>query len=123
MSAGYATKLSYREDLGGQLGDPELTEAPGELQAKLNTLRDWVGLQCWLYRRAEHLLISVFSLIVLYCLYRCAKATVLLCSLGLEFRPHAAFQTFEDPLVYGHCREHTSPFQLSKQALELPSPA
>ena len=45
MSAGYATKLSYRDDLGGQLGDPELTEAPVELQAKLNTLCGWVGLQ------------------------------------------------------------------------------
>jgi mono-ADP-ribosyltransferase sirtuin 6 len=28
MSLGYADRLSYREDLGGRLGAPELHEAP-----------------------------------------------------------------------------------------------
>lgn len=28
MSLGYADRLSHREDLGGRLGDPELSETP-----------------------------------------------------------------------------------------------
>ncbi len=43
MSAGYATKLSYRDDLGGQLGDPELNAAPEEVIHKVATLADWVS--------------------------------------------------------------------------------
>ncbi|KAL0017706.1 hypothetical protein WJX77_007377 [Trebouxia sp. C0004] len=42
MSAGYATKLSYRDDLGGQLGDPEFSDAPTELLQKVNRLSEWV---------------------------------------------------------------------------------
>ncbi len=42
MSAGYATKLSYRDDLGGQLGDPEISDAPTEALQKVNKLSEWV---------------------------------------------------------------------------------
>ena len=42
MSAGYATKLSYRDDLGGQLGDPEISDAPAEVLQKVNRLSEWV---------------------------------------------------------------------------------
>ena len=43
MSLGYAEKLSYREDLGGQLGDPELSEESTEaLDSKIRQLADWV---------------------------------------------------------------------------------
>lgn len=38
MSLGYAQKLSYREDLGGQLGAPELFDSDAELQAKVEQL-------------------------------------------------------------------------------------
>ena len=48
MSAGYATKLSYRDDLGGQLGDPELQDTPEDVVAKVATLADLVrpGYRC-----------------------------------------------------------------------------
>ena len=38
MSLGYAQKLSYCEDLGGQLGAPELFDSDAELQAKVEQL-------------------------------------------------------------------------------------
>lgn len=38
MSLGYAEKLSYREDLGGQLGTPEVQEGQHELQEKIHEL-------------------------------------------------------------------------------------
>ena len=38
MSLGYAEKLSYRDDLGGQLGNPELSEDPAELERKVEQL-------------------------------------------------------------------------------------
>ena len=43
MSATYATKLSYRDDLGGQLGDPELVEAPTDILTKVTKLSEWVS--------------------------------------------------------------------------------
>lgn len=46
MSAGYATKLSYRDDLGGQLGDPELQDTPEDISAKTALLSEWVCLKC-----------------------------------------------------------------------------
>ena len=42
MSAGYATKLSYRDDLGGQLGDPELQDTAEDTSAKAAVLSEWV---------------------------------------------------------------------------------
>ena len=42
MSAGYATKLSFRDDLGGQLGDPELSESTASQEEKVARLSDWV---------------------------------------------------------------------------------
>ena len=42
MSLGYAEKLSYRSDLGGQLGAPELFEEPAELIDKIQQLSAWV---------------------------------------------------------------------------------
>lgn len=38
MGFGYADKLTYREDLGGSLGDPELTEAKDAIEAKVEHL-------------------------------------------------------------------------------------
>jgi hypothetical protein len=35
MSLGYAERLSWRDDLGGQLGDPELTEEDAQLRSKV----------------------------------------------------------------------------------------
>jgi len=37
-SLGYATLLSPRDDLGGQLGAPELDESPFELKEKVDAL-------------------------------------------------------------------------------------
>ncbi|KAK9801395.1 hypothetical protein WJX73_005987 [Symbiochloris irregularis] len=43
MSVGYAERLSFREDLGGQLGDPELAESsPEALNAKVIQLAQWI---------------------------------------------------------------------------------
>lgn len=42
MSLGYAEKLSYREDLGGQLGAPELYDSPQEVEAKAERLAQLV---------------------------------------------------------------------------------
>ena len=44
MSLGYAAKLSYREDLGGRLGDPELFDAREEVEAKVERLAELVRL-------------------------------------------------------------------------------
>ncbi len=38
MSLGYAEKLSYREDLGGQLGAPELFDSGDLLESKIGQL-------------------------------------------------------------------------------------
>ena len=43
MSAGYATKLTYRDDLGGQLGDPELYDTPSQVLQKVTKLFEWVS--------------------------------------------------------------------------------
>lgn len=45
MSLGYAEKLSYREDLGGQLGAPELFDSPEEVAAKVARLAQLVGVK------------------------------------------------------------------------------
>lgn len=42
MSLGYASKLSYREDLGGQLGAPELFDSPEEVEAKAERMAELV---------------------------------------------------------------------------------
>jgi mono-ADP-ribosyltransferase sirtuin 6 len=42
MSLGYAEKLSYREDLGGQLGAAELFDSPEEVAAKVERLAELV---------------------------------------------------------------------------------
>lgn len=43
MSAGYATKLSYRDDLGGQLGDPELQDSTEDINTKAALLAEWLS--------------------------------------------------------------------------------
>ena len=43
MSLGYADRLSFREDLGGQLGAPELQDSPDEVEAKVARLAELVG--------------------------------------------------------------------------------
>lgn len=43
MSVGYAQKLSYKEDLGGSFGKPEVVEPPKELLRKALLLADWVS--------------------------------------------------------------------------------
>lgn len=53
MSLGYAERLSFREDLGGRLGDPEILEQAQEVVAKVEQLTDLVravgscGVLCW----------------------------------------------------------------------------
>ena len=42
MSLGYAEKLSYREDLGGQLGAPECFDSPEEVERKVEKLAELV---------------------------------------------------------------------------------
>lgn len=42
MSLGYAEKLSYREDLGGQLGAPEVFDDSHDLKHKIQQLTEWV---------------------------------------------------------------------------------
>ena len=42
MSLGYAEKLSYREDLGGQLGSPELFDPQDDLRQKTAELVEMV---------------------------------------------------------------------------------
>lgn len=42
MSLGYAEKLSFREDLGGQLGDPEIFDDEAALTAKALQLAHWI---------------------------------------------------------------------------------
>lgn len=44
MSLGYAEKLSYREDLGGQLGAPELLDSTAEIEKGVERLAQLVGL-------------------------------------------------------------------------------
>lgn len=48
MSLGYAEKLSYHEDLGGQLGAPELFDTEEELQTKIDQLANFVSAFCFL---------------------------------------------------------------------------
>ena len=42
MSLGYASRLSYREDLGGQLGAPEYRETSEQLEDKITQLTELV---------------------------------------------------------------------------------
>jgi NAD+-dependent protein deacetylase sirtuin 6 len=43
MSLGYAEKLSFREDLGGQIGAPECYDAPQEVEQKVDLLAHLVA--------------------------------------------------------------------------------
>ena len=43
MSLGYAERLAYKDDLGGQLGAPELFDSGSDLEAKLQQLACLVG--------------------------------------------------------------------------------
>lgn len=43
MSLGYAEKLSYREDLGGQLGNPEQFDSETDLAGKIVQLAELVS--------------------------------------------------------------------------------
>ncbi len=42
MSLGYAEKLSFRDDLGGQLGSEELSESSDHLEQKIDQLVELV---------------------------------------------------------------------------------
>ncbi|CAD7700133.1 unnamed protein product [Ostreobium quekettii] len=42
MSLGYASRLSYREDLGGQLGARELFDSPEKLREGVDRLSKWI---------------------------------------------------------------------------------
>jgi hypothetical protein len=46
MSLGYAEKLSYREDLGGQLGSRELNDRAEDVIKGVEQLAAWVRLCC-----------------------------------------------------------------------------
>ena len=54
MSLGYAEKLSYRDDLGGQLGSKELFEAEDELNRKISQLVTMVGIILSMARQTLH---------------------------------------------------------------------
>jgi mono-ADP-ribosyltransferase sirtuin 6 len=43
MSLGYAERLSFREDLGGRLGDPELDEGAQDVVQKVQQLTELVS--------------------------------------------------------------------------------
>ena len=43
MSLGYAERLSYREDLGGQLGAPEVLDSSSDVQQKIRQFAEWVS--------------------------------------------------------------------------------
>ena len=43
MSLGYADRLSFREDLGGRLGDPELHDSDQAVASKVAQLATWVS--------------------------------------------------------------------------------
>lgn len=45
MSLGYAERLSYRDDLGGQLGSEELSEPEDIVSQKIERLADMVNAQ------------------------------------------------------------------------------
>lgn len=47
MSLGYAERLSFREDLGGRLGDPEILEQAQEVLQKVEQLTELVGGTAW----------------------------------------------------------------------------
>jgi hypothetical protein len=42
-SLGYAERLSYREDLGGQLGSKELNDRPDDVVRSVELLAAWVS--------------------------------------------------------------------------------
>lgn len=44
MSLGYAEKLTFRDDLGGQLGSEELGESPDSLMRKIDQLAEMVDI-------------------------------------------------------------------------------
>lgn len=43
MSLGYASRLSHKEDLGGQLGDPEIHDHAQTVQMRVHQLAEMVG--------------------------------------------------------------------------------
>lgn len=43
MSVGYAERLTFREDLGGRLGDPEIYDAQIDIVEKAKKLATLVG--------------------------------------------------------------------------------
>jgi mono-ADP-ribosyltransferase sirtuin 6 len=49
-SLGYADRLSYREELGGTLGEPEVAEAAAKVEAKASKLAQ-------LIRESQHLVV------------------------------------------------------------------
>lgn len=121
MSAGYATKLSYREDLGGQLGDPELHDSTEDISTKAALLAEWV-------LPVFHLLfIPSYQAAGLSCgpsfCCSCHRAVTLWRLRALAYQPPVAYLTSEAPLAFGHCRELTSQSLNSKSALVWPSPA
>lgn len=121
MSAGYATKLSYREDLGGQLGDPELHDSTEDISTKAALLAEWVLEVFRLLFNLSHQSAGLSSGLSFFC--SCHRAVTSWRLRALAYQPPVAFLTSGDPLAFGHCREHTSQFLNSKSALVWPSPA
>jgi hypothetical protein len=62
MSLGYAERLSYREDLGGRLGDPEIMENAQEVLQKIEQLTSlvsccanpWIDPRGWMFACCAH---------------------------------------------------------------------
>jgi hypothetical protein len=58
MSLGYAEKLSYRDDLGGQLGAPELSDSKADVVEKVERLAEMVRRTGW-QQQLVHLPVAV----------------------------------------------------------------
>ena len=92
MSLGYAEKLSYREDLGGQLEAKELFDKPSDLRGKVHQLKDLVR--------------AVWAFPVLYSL-AAAGLTMSSCAGPVE-RQHRCFHWSRNQHVLWHTRLQAS---------------
>ena len=74
MSLGYAEKLSYREDLGGQLGSPEIFDEAEQRAANAQQLADLVSSDGCIYVKCSGILRSKsLSIVMPLCRSRQAR--------------------------------------------------
>ncbi len=95
MSLGYAEKLSYRDDLGGQLGAPEIFDDSLNLNAKIQQLTEWVCFPWNDFFRCLEILEDIHDLNLMpkFCLSnRCKLATTSSASLEQASQQPVAFR-------------------------------